>query len=210
VGRGGALFGASVALLWAGSALLAHTLRLPRWAATAAGVVAFAWQALAVATDMPGPADTFGSLGLWGWRQQATDLAATASSLAAVVAGFLLLRRISLEALARRSALVAQLRFAVTMQDLRTVVLLRRQLNQEQARRPRGCACGPHAGHGGFNCPPVWRRGWHGLLRFPATRVVRLAALAATIGVLQAATVRGTTPAHAGQRAARASCSAWR
>ena len=41
----------------------------------------------------------------------------------------------ALEALARRSALVAQLRFAVTMQDLRTVVLLRRQLNQEQARR---------------------------------------------------------------------------
>jgi hypothetical protein len=196
----GVLFGASVALLWAGSALLAHTLRLPRWAATAAGVVAFAWQALAVARDLPGPADTFGRLGLWGWQQQATDLAATAVSLAAVVAGFLLLRRISLEALARRSALVAQLRFAVTMQDIRTVVLLRRQLNQEVSRRRPWLQLRPPkpAIGGRALSVTVWRRGWHGLLRFPATRLVRLVALAAGIGVLQAATVRGTTPALLG------------
>lgn len=196
----GVLFGASVALLWAGSALLAHTLRLPRWAATTAGMVAFAWQGLAVARDLPGPADTFGRLGLWGWQQQATDLAATAMSLAAVVAGFVLLRRISLEALARRSALVAQLRFAVTMQDIRTVVLLRRQLNQEVSRRRPWLQLRPPkpATGGRALSVTVWRRGWHGLLRFPATRLVRLVALAAGIGVLQAATVRGTTPALLG------------
>ena len=45
-----------------------------------------------------------------------------------------MLQQTSLDALARRSSLVAQLRFAVTMQDLRTVILLRRQLNQEQTR----------------------------------------------------------------------------
>ena len=44
-------------------------------------------------------------------------------------------RRTSLDALARRSSLVAQLRFAVTMQDLRTVILLRRQLTHEHTRR---------------------------------------------------------------------------
>ena len=196
----GLLFGASVALLWAGSALLAHTLRLPRWAATAAGVVALAWQGLAVARDLPGPADTFGRLALWGWQQQATDLAATAVALAAVLAGFALLRRISLEALARRSALVAQLRFAVTMQDIRTVVLLRRQLNQEVSRRRPWLQLRPPKPATGTRAlsATVWRRGWHGLLRFPATRLVRLVALAAGIGVLQAATVRGTTPALLG------------
>lgn len=193
---GGALFGATAALVWAGSALLAHTLRLPRWVATTAGITALAWQGVAVATDIPGPADRFGSLGLWGWRQQPADLVGVGLALAAVVAGFLLLRRISLEALARRSALVAQLRFAVTMQDLRTVVLLRRQLNQEQARRHPWLRLRPARSHG-FNST-VWRRGWHGLLRFPGTRVVRLAALAATIGVLHGATVRGTTPAMLG------------
>jgi len=197
---GGALFGASVALLWAGSALLAHTLRLPRWAATAAGVAAITWQAIAVARELPGPANSFGSLGLWGWQQHATDLVATGASLVAVIAGFVLLRRISLEALARRSALVAQLRFAVTMQDIRTVVLLRRQLNQEVSRRRPWLQLRPPKASAGSRALfiTVWRRGWHGLLRFPATRLVRLVALAASIGLLQAATVRGTTPALLG------------
>lgn len=193
---GGALFGASVALLWSGAALLAHTLRMPRWVATTAGIAALAWQAAAVAFEVPGPTDQFGDLGLWGWRQHPTDLIAPALALAATIAGFVLLRRISLEALARRAALVAQLRFAVTMQDLRTVILLRRQLNQEQPRRRPWVRLGPPR-HPSFSAA-VWRRGLHGLLRFPAPRLVRLTALAAAIGVLHAATVRGTTPAMLG------------
>ncbi len=193
---GGGLFGASVALLWSGAALLAHTLRMPRWVATTAGIAALVWQAAAVAFEVPGPADQFGDLGLWGWRQHPTDLIAPAVALAATIAGFVLLRRISLEALARRAALVAQLRFAVTMQDLRTVILLRRQLNQEQPRRRPWVRLGPPR-HTSFSAA-VWRRGLHGLLRFPAPRLVRLTALAAAIGVLHAATVRGTTPAMLG------------
>ena len=193
---GGALFGATVALIWAGSALLAHTLRLPRWIATAAGLALFVWQALAVARNFTGPADTVGSLGLWGWRQHTVDLVGPAIAFAAVIAGLALLRRISLEALARRSALVAQLRFAATMQDLRTVILLRRQLNQEHARRRPWYRLRPGTRTGLTNT--VWRRGWHGLLRFPLTRIVRLVALAAGIGALQGAAMRGTTPAVLG------------
>jgi len=193
---GGALFGGTVALLWAGSALSAHTLRLPRWAATAIGTVLLAWQGAAVAFDLHGPADTIGSLGLWGWRQHPVDLLGVAVAVVATVTGLVQLRRISLEALARRSALVAQLRFAVTMQDLRTVILLRRQLNQETARRHPWVQLGPPRRTGFFMV--VWRRGVHGLLRFPATRIVRLVALAAAIGVLHGATVRGTTPALLG------------
>ncbi len=193
---GGALFGAVAAMVWGGSALLAHTLRMPRWMATAAGLGIFTWQASAVATDVPGPADKFGDIGLWGWRQHPTDLIPAGVALAAVIAGLLLLRRISLEALARRAALVAQLRFAVTMQDLRTVILLRRQLNQETARRRPWLRLRPAKGFG--LTTTVWRRGWHGLLRFPVSRLVRLVAIAAAIGVLQAATIRGTTPAMLG------------
>ena len=118
----------------------------------------------------------------------------------AVIAGLLLLSRISLEALARRSALVAQLRFAVTMQDLRTVSLLRRQLNQESTRRNpwlrmRRSSASKSATGSGALTRAVRRRGWHGLLRFPATRLARITALAVVFGVLQAAVVRGTTPA---------------
>ncbi|MCE9621309.1 MAG: DUF6297 family protein [Actinomycetia bacterium] len=209
---GGALFGASVAMLWVGSALLAHTVlarssRVPRWSATAIGLTLVAWQSVAVyfamdsgSTKVAGPADAFGSLALWGWRQHSTDLIATAVGLLAVILGLLLLSRISLEALARRSALVAQLRFAVTMQDLRTVILLRRQLNQERTRRTpwrrlqRITNQKPRTRTRALT-RSVFRRGWHGLLRFPATRLARMAALSVAFGVLQATVVRGTTPA---------------
>ena len=76
------------------------------------------------------------------------------------------------------------------MQDLRTVILLRRQLNQEQARsRPWIRVPRTRREHA------VWRRGWHSLLRMPATRILRMAILAAAAGVTQAMVMRGTTPA---------------
>jgi hypothetical protein len=193
----GALYGATLTAIWVGSALLAHTLRLPRWLATLTGLVVVGWQAAAVAWHVPGPTTLAGSLALWGWRQHPEDLVVVAVTLAGVVVGFVLLGRLSLDALARRSALVAQLRFAVTMQDLRTVILLRRQLNQETARqRPyvRLRTSKPGIGFTGT----VWRRGWHGLLRFPVPRLVRMSVIAAAMGVLQAAVVRGTTPAFIG------------
>jgi hypothetical protein len=193
---GGVLFGATVGLLWAGSALLAHAVRLPRWAATAGGLTLLVWQAVAAARTLPGPGNSVGDLALWGWRQHPTDLITTVVALVAVAVGLVQLRRISLEALARRAALVAQLRFAVTMQDLRTVILLRRQLNQEHPRRRPWIRLGAPQ-RTGFRVL-MWRRGMHGILRFPLTRIVRILALAAGIGVLQAATVRGTTPAVLG------------
>ncbi len=194
----GALYGANLSALWVGVAILAHTLRLPRWLATAVGLGVVAWQGAALAWHIPGPATPAGSLGLWGWRQHPTDLIAVAVTFAAVVAGLLMLRRISLDALARRSALVAQLRFAVTMQDLRTVILLRRQLNQERTRQRPYLRLRPsRSGHRGLT-GSVWRRGWSGLLRFPVARLVRMAAIAAAMGVLQAEVVRGTTPAFVG------------
>jgi hypothetical protein len=99
------------------------------------------------------------------------------------------LERLSLEGLSRRSALVKQLRFAVTMRDLRTVVLLRRQLSNEQ-----------HRNHPWFGVPsilrdPVARRGARSISRFPAARLLRMALLAAVAGLAQVAAYRGTTPA---------------
>jgi hypothetical protein len=188
----GALYGLSLALLWVGAALVAHGARLPLWAATGTGIALTAWQLAAVVWHVTGPANTLGSLALWGWRQHAVDLTGLVLGIALTAVGIARLRQTSLDALARRSSLVAQLRFAVTMQDLRTVVLLRRQLNQERTRNrpwvqlPRG-----HRGHA------IWRRGWHSLLRLPLTRLVRMATIAAAAGVLQGMVMRGTTPALA-------------
>lgn len=186
----GLLFGLVIAALWVGGALVAHAAHVRQWVTTIIAIALLAWQTVAALRHIPAPGTPAGSLALWGWRQHPVDALSMVVAAGLVIAGIVMLRRTSLDALARRSGLVAQLRFAVTMQDLRTVILLRRQLNQEQARR-RPWVRVPRTKRE----HPVWRRGWHSLLRMPATRLVRMAALAAAAGVCQALVIRGTTPA---------------
>ena len=186
----GAWFGVVIACLWVGGALVAHVLHVPLVVSTLIGIGLMGWQGAAIGTDVPGPADTFGSIGLWGWRQRAIDLVPMAAAIALVAVGVALVARTSLEALARRSSLVAQLRFAVTMQDLRTVILLRRQLSYEHTRRRPWLQLRP--GGGG---PVVWRRGWHSLLRLPVGRLVRMLGLALAAAGCQVAVLHGTRPA---------------
>lgn len=186
---GGALYGVTLAMLWAGGALVAHGIRLPLWAATTFGAVAITWQGAAIVWGVPGIADLDGGLALWGWQQDPVDLLATAVAAVLLAAGIALVGRTSLEALNRRSALVSQLRFAVTMQDLRTVILLRRQLNHENTRRRPWIRL---RGNGRWR---VWRRGWYGLLRFPAVRLLRMTLTAAVAGVALGVMATGTTAA---------------
>jgi len=188
----GALFGADVALLWVGAALVAHGWHLRMRTSTTIGVVATAWQVAALAWDVPGPADVHGSLGVWGARQRAVDVVALVLTAALLVIGGRLLARTSLEALVRRTSLVAQLRFAVTMQDLRTVVLLRRQLSLERTRTRPWIRLRP-GGRGA-----VWRRGWRSLLRLPTGRLLRMVGLVSAAAGCQVAAFHGTTPAVVG------------
>jgi hypothetical protein len=195
----GAAFGLLVGTLYIGAALLVHGLHLPRTLVTSFAALLLGWQLGAVATSgrVPGPGDAAGHLALAGAGIDTADLVgALATGTVGVIAisvGLALVGHTSVEAMARRSGLVAQLRFAVTMQDLRTVMLLRRQLSQERIRsRPWFAWAGPSRRH------PAWRRAWRGLLRFPARRLVRLAALAALSGSLAVAAFRGTTPAIVG------------
>jgi hypothetical protein len=189
----GALFGMNIALLWVGAALVAHVIRLPLMVTTLIALAGFGWQGIALARHVPGPANLAGSLALWGWRQHPVDLVAVAVSIALLATGIALLARTSLDALARRSSLVSQLRFAVTMQDLRTVVLLRRQLTHDQTRT-RPWLRLPRRGRSNV----IWRRGWHSLLRLPTGRLIRMVALAVGAGACQVAAYRGTTPAVLG------------
>lgn len=202
----GAAFGASCAGLFLGGALLSHGLRLPRWAATLIAAALLAWQGGAIAADVAGPGDGFGHLAILplGGATSVAKVAAVASvavALLVTLAGWSLVGRQRLEALARRSALVAQLRFAVTVQDLRTVVLLRRQLSQEYLRATPWfgtTAARDAAGRRRRRAPVWWRRGWRGLARFPLTRIARILVLTAGAAACQVAAFRGTTPAIAG------------
>ena len=191
----GVVFGAAAGALFVAVATVAHAIRLPSWLATAAGAALIAWQISTAVGERPGPADRFGRIALRDVTRTSTDLVALGAVAVLIAVAHLVVGRLRNEQLARRGGLVSQLRFAVTMQDLRTVVLLRRQLNQERARpRPWVTVRAGGRAQGGATGAVV-RRSVHGLLRTPAGRIGRMALLAALAGAAAGAAARGTTPA---------------
>ena len=188
----GAMFGISAAVLYVASALVAHALRAPRWIVTGIGAALVVWQfvsALPDRVDAVGPADAFGGLAFWEIRVEWIEVVAPIFSMVLLAIGLSSLGRFSVEALSRRATLVTQLRFAVTLQDLRTVMLLRRQLSHERSRRrpwiTRRRDRGPNA---------EWQRAWQGILRFPGARLVRTATLAVIAGAAAGGVINGTAP----------------
>jgi hypothetical protein len=179
--------GASIAVGLIGAAMVASGLRLRPWMASLIGAVLLGWAAADIAGYVPAPTTTIGSLALWPLRVHLVDVLGVLGALALAAIGIAVLRGVSLEAAERRTGLVGQLRFAVTVQDLRTVIVLRRQLAQDT---PRSRPWLRVPGRGRFI---VWRRGWHGLLRFPAVRFLRLFVLAVAGGLCMSAAYHGST-----------------
>jgi hypothetical protein len=187
----GALVGLTAIGLCVGAALVAAGTRCPRWAASLVGFGLIA-AAIADGADLisSSPTSPFGDLALWPLRFHITGLVFVVLALALVIAGIALLGRASLEAAERRSTLVGQLRFAATMQDLRTVIVLRRQLAMELPRirpwvrlRVRGTGRWP-----------IFVRGLRGVLRWPAARVARMVLLGVVAGLALRGVWTGTTP----------------
>jgi hypothetical protein len=190
-------FGALAAAAYMGAALIGSGRRLRAPLAIAVELLVIAWSAadwvLHVTTS---PATMLGKLGVAPLESGSAALlmaggAATALLLLAVgVAG---VGGTSLEQSLRRAGLVAQLRFAVTVQDLRAVILLRRQLAGELPRSrpwfdlPLRSSLGTLGATG-------WRRAWRSFLRWPATRASRVAVLGAIAGASAWGAWRGTTP----------------
>jgi hypothetical protein len=216
----GALFGALVAAAYVGAAVIAHALAMPRWAATVVSTIAVAWQSItawriwngeATGWRRIGPGNLAGSVLFWGIRQRGIDLLAIVAAVLLVACALALGGRLRLQPLERRGQLVSQLRFAATVQDIRTVVLLRRQLSAESIRstpwfgrrssgrtRGRDSATLPRPparptlseGPATYRFPAfVWRRGFAAIGRLPLSRLVRMAALAAAAGIAASLTV---------------------
>ena len=169
----GALAGALVGLLYVGAGYLACGLRLPRWLATVIAALLLAWAVADLAGPVPSPFAAIGHLAIWPLQKEWLAVVAIPVVIGLVVLGLSLLNRLSLESAERRTALVGQLRFAATVRDLRTVMVLRRQLVQEQ-HRTRPWFRLPR-----FPRQTIWRRDLHGILRFPVVRLLRMAALTA-------------------------------
>ena len=177
------------AIASAGVAMIASGRRLGWWPANAIAAAVLAWSLVDVTTSLrTSPMTWLGGLAFWSIRVTSVALVSVALALGLAVAGILAVAGLSVEAARRRAGLVSQLRFAVTLQDLRTVVLLRRQLSQESPRNRPWIRIGRHG-----RMPQIWRRDWHSYLRFPLPRVIRMAALGVVAGLSLGAMWRGTT-----------------
>ena len=170
-----------------GAALVASGLRLGVRRATAVGGVLVLWAAadLAFGTQLS-PTTQIGRLALAPLHGSPLALLGVAVALLPVALGLAVIGGSSLEAAQRRAGLVGHLRFAATMQDLRTVMVLHRQLAQQLPRsRPWWHVAGSGPGR------PVWRRDWQGIARWPTGRVVRVVALALLAGLALAGARQG-------------------
>jgi hypothetical protein len=178
------------AALAIGAAMVTSGRRLGWWTANGIALLILAWSAADIHFKVrTSPLTWLASLAFWSIRF--TPIALVSVVLVGVVAllGVLGMGNVSIEAARRRAGLVSQLRFAVTLQDLRTVVLLRRQLSQEKPRNRPWIRLGR-----GRRLPAVWHRDWQGIFRFPLSRILRLALLGATAGLSLGLMWRGATP----------------
>lgn len=196
----GALFAVAAMGLAVGAALVASGRRARPLPGTVIGLTLMAWSLADLLGRAPTAPLTFlGRAALWPLHFDALALVPVAVAVAAVIVGVSGVSGVSLEAAERRTALVGQMKFAVTLQDLRTVLVLRRQLAMELPRS-KPWAGGPTVKRSARRRPrrrsrvPVWRRGWRGVLRWPAARVARIVVLAVGAGLALRGAWDGTTP----------------
>jgi hypothetical protein len=192
-----AAFGAAVPIAVLGAALLACGRRLHIGVASAIGLALVAWSALDLALGWnSSPTTLLGDLATLP-LQHGTDVAlaavAVALSLAVLAVGLLGIGGLRLEAARRRAELVAEMRFSASVQDLRTVILLRRQLASEHPRRKPwlrlpGAGAAERPRRADPDRPatapahPIWRRDWQSYLRWPVVRIVRVVLIAVAAG----------------------------
>ena len=187
----GAAFGVLAALAAWGSALVASANELHQAIALVLGVALVCWSVADLATaSTTSPLTMLGHLALAPVVSQAVVFVGVGAVLAVVAFGLARARHISLEPVLRRAQLVHALRFAATIQDLRAVITLRRQLTHEQSRSRPWIRLRPAAPTG----RACWRRDWQGILRWPGARVGRVLVLTAVTGACCAGALRGTTP----------------
>ncbi len=188
----GALFGVALAALSVGAGLLTSSRLTSKWLSLGIGWLLVAW-ALVDATGYGPTAPTtwLGRIVVWPLEFDALALVPVGVAVLLPVLALLTIGGRSIEAATRRTALVGQLRFAVTQQDLRTVVLLRRQLASERPRTRPWCPAVPGPIARKF---PVFARDMRSVARWPVVRVARVLVVGAAIGLTARATWAGTTP----------------
>ncbi len=174
----GAAFGALASLAVWGSALVASGARLGARQANLLGGLLVLWAAIDVATGhATSPTAQIGRVAILPLSWSACSIVGMIVPIALALVGVARVGHTSLEQLRDRARLVGELRFAATLQDMRSVIVLHRELAQELPRTtPWWHARGTRGG-------PVWQRDWRGLARWPLSRVVRAVAFAVVVAL---------------------------
>lgn len=195
----GALFGISLAAIAYGAAMISGGYRFRPWMADVLSVAVIGWSLADVYFEVGSSPGTFlGQVLIWPLAFETTAFIGLVVAVMVAAWGLMVVNRSSIEAAERRSRLVGQLRFAATLQDVRTVMVLQRQLSQEHMRQkpwfklPRSKGTGVKKGR--VQRRVFVRRGIHGLLRWPVMRLVRLFLFTALAGVSLAGVWAGTGP----------------
>jgi hypothetical protein len=186
----GALFGLATVALGYGTALITASLKLRSWQGSLLAVILVGAAIVGAIASGRQAGVIFGSVPLWPLQFEPLGLLELALAAGAIALGLHLVGDVSVEAAERRSTLVGQLRFAATLQDIRTVIVLRRQLAMELPRTRPWVRLRVH----GTDRFPVWLRGLRGIFRWPAARVARLLLLGAVAGFAARGAWAGTTP----------------
>ena len=180
-------------MLGSATAMAVSGRRMRWWAANALVLVVVGWSVLDVVTKhMTSPMTMLAEIAFWPITFRVTGIVGIVLVVLMVYLAISRIGDLSLEHALRRAGLVAQLRFAVTLQDVRTVVLLRRQLSQENPRLNPWIRIGRAKRRS--IVPPAWKRDWQSYLRFPLPRLVRMVALGVIAGLSLGLVWRGTIP----------------
>jgi hypothetical protein len=172
--------------VWGGALVVSGT-RTGTRIANAIGALLVAWSIVDVVTEhATSPTAQLGRIALLPLTSSPLAALGAVEALALVAVGLLVVGGVSLEALRRRAHLLGELRFAATLQDMRSVIVLHRELAQDLPRsRPWW-----NVRSGRFGA--CWQRDWRGIARWPVSRCVRVVALAAAAGLACAGMWNGT------------------
>jgi hypothetical protein len=176
-----AAFGALVPIAVLGAAQIGSGRRLRMPVAGGIGLALVVWSVLDLVLGWnSSPTTMLGDLAtlpLQGGADAWLAAVGAVLALATLAAGLLGIGGIALEAARRRAELVAEMRFSASVQDLRTVILLRRQLASERPRRRPWVRM-----RSARSAWPIWSRDWQSFARWPTVRLVRVVVIGIAVG----------------------------
>ncbi len=188
----GLLCGAAITLSATGVALITAGSSMRRGFVIGLSMIPPVWAVFdLVRGTASSPFAAFGELALWALNTNPVAIVAVAIPVALVAVGVTRRGALSIERAHHRSQLISQVRFALAQQDIRSLLLLRRQLAFETPRSIPWMSI--RAGSRLEGRFPVVVRDARSYARWPTARLLRVAGLATIAGLSLAAMWQGTT-----------------